>query len=92
LALENLALRQQVAVWKVRQPRPYLAPTYRIVSKPRRCHRTTVSGRTTCGQASQFVHSVDRTTQKIRSVGAKWARLAHLPHGDLLSQCEVFQR
>src|SRR5215510_11098882 len=30
LALENLALRQQVAVWKVRQPRPHLAPTGRI--------------------------------------------------------------
>jgi transposase InsO family protein len=30
LALENLALRQQVAVWKVLQPRPHLAPTDRI--------------------------------------------------------------
>jgi len=30
LALENLALRQQVAVWKVHQPRPHLAPTDRI--------------------------------------------------------------
>jgi putative transposase len=27
LALENLALRQQVAVWKVRQPRPQLRAT-----------------------------------------------------------------
>src|SRR5436853_5356741 len=27
LALENLALRQQVAVWKVRQPRPQLTTT-----------------------------------------------------------------
>jgi len=30
LALENLALRQQVAVWKVRQPRPQLTTTDRI--------------------------------------------------------------
>ena len=30
LALENLALRQQVAVWKVRQPRPQLTATDRI--------------------------------------------------------------
>ncbi len=30
LALENLALRQQVAVWKVRQPRPQLAATDRL--------------------------------------------------------------
>src|SRR5262249_33774404 len=65
LALENLALQQQVAVWKLRQPRPYLAPTYRIFSKPRRCHRTTGSGRTACAQTSQFVHSFDRTTDAI---------------------------
>ena len=30
LALENLALRQQVAVWKVRQPRPQLRATDRL--------------------------------------------------------------
>ena len=30
LALENLALRQQLAVWKVRQPRPKLIQTDRI--------------------------------------------------------------
>jgi len=30
LALENLALRQQVAVWKVRQPRPQLTATDRL--------------------------------------------------------------
>ena len=30
LALENLALRQQVAVWKARQPRPQLTATDRI--------------------------------------------------------------
>jgi putative transposase len=30
LALENLALRQQLAVWKVRQPRPQLRATDRI--------------------------------------------------------------
>jgi putative transposase len=30
LALENLALRQQLAVWKVRQPRPQLTATDRI--------------------------------------------------------------
>jgi len=30
LALENLALRQQLAVWKARQPRPQLAATDRI--------------------------------------------------------------
>src|SRR5881628_133460 len=30
LALENLALRQKVAVWKVRQPRPQLTTTDRI--------------------------------------------------------------
>src|SRR5437870_10248206 len=30
LALENLPLRQQVAVWKVRQPRPQLTTTDRI--------------------------------------------------------------
>jgi hypothetical protein len=30
LALENLALRQQLAVWKVRQPRPRLTATDRI--------------------------------------------------------------
>src|SRR5262245_42459385 len=30
LPLENLALRQQVAVWKVRQPRPQLTATDRI--------------------------------------------------------------
>jgi hypothetical protein len=30
LALENLALRQQLAVWKARQPRPPLAATDRI--------------------------------------------------------------
>ena len=30
LALENLALRQQVAVWKARQPRPQLRATDRI--------------------------------------------------------------
>src|SRR6267142_2887969 len=30
LALENLALRQQVAVWKLRQPRPRLTATDRI--------------------------------------------------------------
>jgi putative transposase len=30
LALENLALRQQLAVWKVRQPRPQLSATDRI--------------------------------------------------------------
>ena|SRR5437870_3672615 len=30
LALENLALRQQVAAWKVRQPRPQLTTTDRI--------------------------------------------------------------
>src|SRR5207244_11366878 len=30
LALENLALRQQVAVWKVRQPRPQLTLTDRL--------------------------------------------------------------
>src|SRR5262245_34355098 len=30
LALENLALRQQLAVWKVRQPRPPLRATDRI--------------------------------------------------------------
>jgi hypothetical protein len=31
LALENLALRQQLAVWKVRQPRPLLRATDRIL-------------------------------------------------------------
>ena len=30
LALENLALRQQLAVWKARQPRPRLMETDRI--------------------------------------------------------------
>jgi hypothetical protein len=30
LALENLALRQQLTIWKVRQPRPPLAATDRI--------------------------------------------------------------
>jgi len=30
LALENLALRQQLAVWKARQPRPRLAEMDRI--------------------------------------------------------------
>ncbi len=30
LALENLALRQQLAVWKARQPRPRLAALDRI--------------------------------------------------------------
>lgn len=30
LALENLALRQQLAVWKARQPRPRLTETDRI--------------------------------------------------------------
>src|ERR1700716_2673417 len=30
LALENLALRQQLAVWKARQPRPRLTATDRI--------------------------------------------------------------
>ena len=30
LALENLALRQQVAVWKARQPRPRLTEVDRI--------------------------------------------------------------
>ena len=30
LALENLALRQQLAVWKARQPRPRLTRTDRI--------------------------------------------------------------
>src|SRR5215813_9498337 len=30
LALENLALRQQLAVWKARQPRPRLTKTDRI--------------------------------------------------------------
>jgi hypothetical protein len=30
LAMENLALRQQLAVWKARQPRPRLAETDRI--------------------------------------------------------------
>jgi hypothetical protein len=30
LALENLALRQQLAVWKARQPRPRLVETDRI--------------------------------------------------------------
>src|SRR5438552_4902138 len=30
LALENLALRQQLAVWKARQPRPQLTATDRI--------------------------------------------------------------
>jgi hypothetical protein len=30
LALENLALRQQLAVWKARQPRPQLRATDRI--------------------------------------------------------------
>src|SRR5437667_1250994 len=30
LALENLALRQQVAVWKVRRPRPQLTATDRL--------------------------------------------------------------
>ena len=30
LALENLALRQQLAVWKARQPRPRLRETDRI--------------------------------------------------------------
>src|ERR671913_282860 len=30
LALENLALRQQLAVWKVRQPRPQLRAADRI--------------------------------------------------------------
>src|SRR2546428_12464331 len=30
LALENLALRQQVAVWRVRQPRPQLTATDRL--------------------------------------------------------------
>ena len=30
LALENLALRQQLAVWKAREPRPRLAAADRI--------------------------------------------------------------
>jgi hypothetical protein len=30
LALENLALRQQLSVWKARQPRPQLTATDRI--------------------------------------------------------------
>ena len=30
LALENLALRQQLAVWRARQPRPRLTATDRI--------------------------------------------------------------
>jgi hypothetical protein len=35
---------------------------------PCRCHRTTVSGRTTCSEYRQFVHRLDRKTQKIWSL------------------------
>jgi hypothetical protein len=42
--------------------------------KPRRCHRTTVSGRTTCKELRQFFQSLDNTILKIRSISIKRGR------------------
>ena len=42
--------------------------------KPRRCYRTTVSGRTTCKELRQFFQSLDSTTQKIRSISVSCGR------------------
>jgi hypothetical protein len=50
------------------------SPSFPEHRKPCRCHRTTVSGRTTCSEWRQFVHSLDRTTQKIRSISVNRGR------------------
>jgi hypothetical protein len=42
--------------------------------KPRRCHRTTVSGRTTCKDLRQFFQSLANTIQKIRSISVSRGR------------------
>src|SRR2546427_3431058 len=61
--------------------------------KPRRCHRATISGRTTCKELRQFFHSLDRTTQKIRSISvSRGPWLTRVPHGELLPQREILQR
>src|SRR5262252_1822919 len=41
---------------------------------PWRCQPTTVSGRTTCSECRQLVHSLDSRTQKIRSVCVSFGR------------------
>jgi hypothetical protein len=61
--------------------------------RPRRCHRTTVSGRTTCKELRQFFQRLDSTTHQIRSISVQprpW--LTRFPHGELLPQSEILQR
>jgi hypothetical protein len=42
--------------------------------KPRRCYRTTVSGRTTCKELRQFFQRLDNTIQKIPSISISRGR------------------
>src|SRR5882672_9317229 len=60
LALENLALRQQLAVWKARQPRPRLAATDRIF-------RVMLSVRTTCRSCAQVARA-----RRVQLIGGGW--------------------
>jgi hypothetical protein len=48
----------------------------------------------TCfGECRQLVHSLDRRTQKIRSISvSRGPRLARLAHGELLPKRQVLKR
>src|SRR5438309_3195241 len=58
---------------------------------PCRCQPTTVSGRTTCSECRQLVHSLDSKTQNIRSVSVSRGR-GPLPYGELLPKRKVLER
>src|SRR2546428_6346578 len=60
VALENLALRQQLAVWKARQPRPQLAATDRIFW-------VMLSVRTTCRSCAQVARA-----RRVQVIGGGW--------------------
>ena len=60
VALENLALRQQLAMWKARQPRPQLAATDRIFW-------VMLSVRTTCRSCAQVARA-----RRVQVIGGGW--------------------